>query len=271
MKKLLLLLASVTLIFMACNKEEKGKNDVFVSKTTMNKCAVLEEFTGQNCGYCPDGHKRANQILAAHPDNFFMIVIHGGYLSKPEMQCDDAKAIQTYFAPRGVPYGVVNRGDAVLDRGQWSAKVSQIIGEPAFVNIAAKGTIDAATRTLNLTVQLYYTANSDQTTNYLSVAMIQNNIEASQSNGNTNPDQMLPNGKYNHMHILRDIINTDTWGDEITTTTAGSFVEKKYTYTIPDRVGDFDVDLNNIEFIAFVADKQHYYINNACKAEITKK
>ena len=282
MRKSLILLIALGMAFVGCQKEPDPTpkptptptptvQPKWVSTEKSNKNAVLEEFTGQNCGYCPDGHKRANQILAAHPDNFFPIVIHGGYLSKPEMQCDDAKAIQSYFAPSGVPYGVVNRGNSNLDRGQWSVKVSQILGEPACVNVAANGTIDVATRTLKLNVEAYYTENGDNETNYLTVAMLQNNIEASQSNGSTNPDQMLPNGKYNHMHILRDIINEDTWGDVISPTTTGTLIEKEYTYTIPDKVGDFDVDLNNIEFIVFVAEKQHRYITNACKAEITKK
>ena len=260
MKKLLLLLVAVTLVFTACNKEKKEKDEVFVSKEAMNKNVVLEEFTGQNCGYCPDGHKRANEILAAHEGHFFPIVIHGGYLSKPEMQCDDAKAIQSFFAPPGVPYGVINRGWGVENRGAWSAKTAQALAEPAYLNVAAKGTIETATRTLKLKVQVYYTANSEKETNYLSVAMLQNNIEASQSNGNTNPSQML-----------RDIINEDTWGDAITPTTTGTLIEKEYTYIIPDKVGNFDVDLNNLEFVAFVAERQNNLIINACEAQITKK
>lgn len=271
MKKLLLLLAAVALIFTACNKENKGKDEVFVSKTAMNKNVVLEEFTGQNCGYCPDGHKRANEILEAHPGHFFPIVIHGGYLSKPEMQCEDAVAIQTHYAPPGVPYGLINRGWGVENRGAWSSKTAQALGEPAYVNVAAKGTIETATRTLKLKVQVYYTDNSEKETNYLTVAMLQNNIEASQSSGNTNPSQVLPNGNYNHMHILRDIINEDTWGDVISPTTAGTFIEKEYTYTIPAKVGNFDVDMNNLEFVAFVAERQYNLIINACEAEITKK
>ena len=33
-----------------------------VSQTAQNRNAVLEELTGIHCGYCPDGHKRANDM-----------------------------------------------------------------------------------------------------------------------------------------------------------------------------------------------------------------
>ena len=272
MKKLLLLLAAVTLVFTACNKEGKEEKE-FVSKNPTNKNVVLEEFTGQGCGYCPDGQRICNEILEENPGRFFPINIHGGYLSRAEMQCDDAKAIQTYFGPSGVPAGVINRGNDMPNRAYWKSKTAQLLAEPAYVNVAAKGTIDAASRALKLRVQVYYTGTSDETTNYLSVAMLQNNIVADQSvnSQSHNPSQELPNGKYNHMHILRDIINEDTWGDVISPTTAGSLIEKEYNYTIPAKIGGFDVDLDNIEFIVFVAEKQHRYITNACKAEITKK
>lgn len=39
----------------------------FVSTEVANKNVILEEYTGINCGNCPDGHRIANQIIAAHP------------------------------------------------------------------------------------------------------------------------------------------------------------------------------------------------------------
>lgn len=50
----------------------------FVSTAPANKNVVLEEYTGINCGYCPDGHKIANQIAAANPGRVVLINIHQG-------------------------------------------------------------------------------------------------------------------------------------------------------------------------------------------------
>ncbi|MEK9601231.1 MAG: hypothetical protein VW147_05270, partial [Bacteroidota bacterium] len=41
----------------------------WVSTTPENKKVILEELTGVNCTYCPDGHKRANAIKDNNPDN----------------------------------------------------------------------------------------------------------------------------------------------------------------------------------------------------------
>ena len=270
MKKLLfVMLAFVAFAFTACN-DNNEKNEVFVSKEQKNKNVVLEEFTGQGCGYCPDGQLRANQILEQNKGRFFPINIHGGYLSRAEMQCDAAKEIQGYYNITGVPTGLINRGVGKLNRGVWASATAQVLAEPAYVNVAAKGTIERATRTLNLKVQAYYLENSDEATNYLSVAMVQNNIVADQSNGQTNPGQYISaTGKYNHMHILRGMV-TPTWGDAITTTTATSLFEKEYTYTIPEKLGTHDIVLDDVIVLAFACEDQKYNVLNACEAEITK-
>ena len=53
-----------------------AQSEQFVSTTPSNKNVVLEEYTGVNCTYCPDGHKIANQIVAANPDRVFVINVH---------------------------------------------------------------------------------------------------------------------------------------------------------------------------------------------------
>ncbi|MCL2247554.1 MAG: hypothetical protein FWC10_10700, partial [Lentimicrobiaceae bacterium] len=53
---------------------------IVVSTEPSNRNAVLEEFTGKTCQYCPDGHKRAQQLMNQYPGKFFAINVHqGGY------------------------------------------------------------------------------------------------------------------------------------------------------------------------------------------------
>ena len=47
----------------------------FVSTTRSTKNVLIEEFTGINCGYCPDGHRIVGEVMAAHPNNVFAINI----------------------------------------------------------------------------------------------------------------------------------------------------------------------------------------------------
>lgn len=49
-----------------------------------NKNVVLEEFTGIHCQYCPDGHRRAQELKDAHPDDVIIINIHTGSFANPD-------------------------------------------------------------------------------------------------------------------------------------------------------------------------------------------
>lgn len=52
------------------------KAQQYVSTTPSNRNVILEEFTGRNCGYCPDGHVIANQISANNPGRFWAVNVH---------------------------------------------------------------------------------------------------------------------------------------------------------------------------------------------------
>ena len=73
MKKTLLLLVAAMLTTMFASAQV---SDTIVSTTPSNKNVVLEEYTGVNCTWCPDGHKRANQLKASHPGRVCLINIH---------------------------------------------------------------------------------------------------------------------------------------------------------------------------------------------------
>ena len=74
MKKNLLIIL-IALPFFAISQ-------TFVSTTPENKNVILEEFTGITCVYCPDGHRIAQDLHDANPNDVFLINIHtGGYAS----------------------------------------------------------------------------------------------------------------------------------------------------------------------------------------------
>ena len=103
----------------------------------------------------------------------------------------------------------------------------------------------------------------------LNVAITQDNVLGSQVGMSLNPDQVVGT-QYRHMHMLRHLI-TGQWGEEITTTTQGSFVEKTYNYTIPANLGSpnaIPAYLEDLHFIAFVA-QGHQEILTGCEAQIT--
>ena len=239
------------------------KAQQYVSTEPANRNVILEEFTGRGCGYCTDGHRIANQLMAAHPDRLWAINIHaGGYAqtSYPNMITPDGNTIHSGFSISGYPTGVVNRSTAAgQDRGQWNSLANQQLNQASECNIAGMAIVNPNTRIATITVEVYYTGNSTVDQNYLTVAMLQDSILGSQADyGNYNPTQWVGN-QYCHMHILRDVISESAWGDPISPTTQGTLITRTYEYVIPEIIGSpngVEVDIDNIFFLAWVAERQ---------------
>ena len=257
MKKITLLLMAV-LAFTFSMKAQQ-----YVSTEPSNRNVILEEFTGRGCGYCPDGHRIANEIMANNPDRVWAINIHaGGYAqtSYPNMITQDGNTIHGGFSISGYPTGVVNRSTSNgIDRGQWGSQANNQMSQASECNIAGMAVVNPQTRMATITVEVYYTGNSSVDQNYLTVAMLQDSILGSQADyGNYNPTQWVGN-QYCHMHILRDVISESAWGDPISPTTQGTLITRTYEYEIPEVIGSpngVDVDVDNIFFLAWVAERQ---------------
>ena len=239
------------------------KAQQYVSTEPANRNVILEEFTGRGCGYCPDGHRIANEIMAAHPDRVWAINIHaGGYAqtSYPNMITQDGNTIHGGFSISGYPTGVVNRSTSNgIDRGQWNSQANTQMSQASECNIAGMAVVNPQTRIATITVEVYYTGNSTVDQNYLTVAMLQDSILGSQSDyGNFNPTQWICN-QYVHMHILRDVVSESAWGDPISPTTQGTLITRTYEYQIPEIIGSpngVEVDIDNIFFLAWVSERQ---------------
>lgn len=246
----------------------------FVDETPQNRKVVLEEFTGVNCGNCPDGHRRANALRDAHPGEVFLINIHQGSYAYPaeiDLRTNYGDALASQAGINSYPNATINRHSfngsiAVADRTAWTSLSEGLLSTEAYANIAAKATVDWQTREMQVTVQVYYTGNSPASTNYLNVALLQDYIYGPQVGMNANMEQVDGN-QYVHMHALRDLI-TGQWGEEITTTIQGSFVEKTYTYTIPEAVREVPVEMGNISVVAFLAEGRTEIIT-ACEANLS--
>ena len=231
-------------------------SQTIVSTTTENKNVVLEEFTGIHCGYCPDGHARAKSIQDANPSDVVLINVHVGSYSapssgEPDFRTTFGSALANQSGLTGYPSGTVNRHvfngvNIAMGRGEWAAAANTILAESSYVNVAVEAEIDMQTRVATIHVEAYYTGNSPVNTNKLNVAIMQNNTLGPQSGGGMG-------NNYVHMHRLVHLI-TGQWGEEITTTTQGTFVDKTYTYTIPADYNDVLAVIGDLEIAAFVAE-----------------
>ena len=152
---------SLLLIFL-CAITTMLQAQVLVSTDPSPKNALLEEYTGIHCTYCPDGHAIAQSILDNNPGRVCVIAIHQGSFAAPSAgepdyrtSFGDALAGQTGLT--GYPSGTVNRhvftgSTTALNRGSWSASCDQIMQEMSPVNIGIASDYNAASRELSIQV-----------------------------------------------------------------------------------------------------------------------
>lgn len=236
----------------------------FVDTVPHLRNVVLEEFTGINCGYCPDAHRIAADMAANNPGRVFPIAIHaGGYAAAYTTPQGDTLLKNWISEVSGYPCGMVNRtrfaSKTILNRGDWNSKVNSILQQNSCVNIAARCTIDCATRDLTVEVEVYYTGASTANINFLNVAVLQNNILGRQSGMELNPDQVV-GVQYRHMHMFRKFMSASTWGDTIKNTSRGSFFTKTYTCQLPATISSTTVVPRDISIVAFVAENKNNII-----------
>jgi len=239
------------------------KAQQYVSTEPTNRNVIIEEFTGRNCQYCPDGHRIVNELMAANPGRLWGVNIHaGGYAptSYPNMITQDGNTIHGGFSISGYPTGVVNRSTPDgQGRNLWASMANQQMNQVSECNIGGRVVLNPQTRAATIMVEVYYTGNSSVNENYLTVAMLQDSILGSQSGGSTwNPSQMI-NGQYIHTHVLRDILTNNAWGDPISPTTQGTLITRTIEYQIPEVIGNpngVEVVLENLKFLAWVAERQ---------------
>ncbi|MCU0361082.1 MAG: Omp28-related outer membrane protein [Bacteroidia bacterium] len=250
-----------------------------VSTTPQNKKAILEEFTGVKCTWCPAGHVIANSIKAADPNNVIIINIHSGSFAnvnpgEPDFKTPEGNAIDAMpgMGITGYPAGTMNRrvlsGSVMAgSRSLWTGWANTVKSEAAYCNVALQGTLDPVTRVLTVDVEVYYTANSPVGTNSLNVFLLESKIPGPQTNAsNANLGNYTADGKYLHNHALRKAL-TPTFGMTIPNTTMGTLFTTQLTYTIPATYGAAGKttvpNLGNLELVGFVSQTDRNHINGA--------
>lgn len=235
-----------------------------VQTTLGKKKFLLEEFTGIHCGYCPKGHKIANTLAEAQPDNGYIVSVHAGYYAnpgsdEPDFRTKEGTTLNDQFGIDSYPCGTINRhsftedGTMIIDRGYWTKDAKNIHSEIAPVNLFISSEYDGATRSLKVHVEGYYTAETQVADQELNVLWTQDNVLGPQNGGNMGDE-------YVHQHMLRGYI-TPVWGDTLTQPKRGDYFERDYVYQLPEDVNKIVVKPEDIKVIAFVTNGKTEVLN----------
>jgi hypothetical protein len=242
----------------------------FVSTSVENKNVILEEYTGISCVYCPDGHKIAQDLHNANPNDVFLINVHTGGYANPQGPDTDfntsfGSALAGQTGLTGYPSGTVNRHifsgstTTAQSRSAWVASSNTIMNVVSPVNVGIQSSIDMATNTMTVDVEVYYTGTQTITSNQLNIAIVQNGILGPQTGGASyNPTAIDPaTGLYTHNHMLRHML-TGQWGETISNISQGTLYTNSYTWAIPNQLSGFSlspvIDATNLAIVAFVSE-----------------
>jgi hypothetical protein len=170
---------------------------------------------------------------------------------------------QEFTHATGVPQGPVFYPYVDLNDGFYAA-----LSIPAYITVEFSSmTYDSVTRQLNVTVSGEVVHALDVIDPRLNVWLLEDSIIA---DGDTipghGPSQAYADADFTHDHVIRALLNNDTWGeDNVIPSTAGSSYSKSYTFTVSDKYID-----SHCYLVAFVSEGNHSNINN-CKVYNAEK
>jgi len=248
MKKLILLTLGCCMTMLTFGQD-------LLSTDPEPRNVILEEFTGLNCTFCPDGHARASALAEENPGDVILVNIHtGGFANpgagQPDYRTQWGPAIDDLVDVQGYPAGTINRllfegqDEIALSRTVWAAAAESTLQLASPVNLGMSTSFNDTSRELTVYVELYYTDNSPMPENFLNIALLESGVIGYQLNAG------VQQFDYEHNHMLRDFL-TGQWGDTIPTTTLGSTWSNTYTYVVSE-----DFNIENCDVAAYVAESK---------------
>lgn len=237
-----------------------------VSTTPQQRHALLEEFTGIHCIYCPQGHAIAAQLLETYGEQMCVVNVHYGsyaqaqYDDQPDFITACGNTLGSYYQVTGFPSAMINRrqhDDRVVTggRSEWIDYCEQEMAIETPVNLWTSAQYDPESRILTVAVEGYVRCTDADTQSgmNLAVALTQDSILGPQTGG-------LMADEYPHNHVLRDYL-TPVWGEALGIFEAGSYWHKEYSYAVPTAYKNTDVDPAQLELVCILTNANNEVIN----------
>jgi thiol-disulfide isomerase/thioredoxin len=253
MKKFIYIL-SLGILFHGCDVIE-GTPFENVENLNTGQKVLIEEFTGHQCGNCPEGTEEIKRLSEEYGDRLVIISIHTGFFAKTkktgayiiDYTTPVGDELGEKYAAQAYPSAIVNRSTATpIGKEQWGGSIQQQLAQLPKAVLGMESKLDTATRKLNLKVNIKYNKQSSPDENLI-VYLTQDSIVSWQKDYRLNPSDIE---NYVHQHVLRASLN-GTFGDQVSAAPikVGSSVDKTFTYTIPA-----EFDFNHMHAVAILSD-----------------
>ncbi len=280
MKHSIIFAGLLSLVLISCDvvnapyeKNPKDPSDTLLKDTSTTitrtgalQYVLLEDYTGQLCGNCPEAAEIADRLYKVNGGRVIVTAIHAGIFAKkelPDYQYDfttptgDALDAAFKISRAGNPNGLVNRvtisNRIIQGHPTWETVVAQQLQRMPALDLAMSHTFYPESKTLVVTVRTEALADIDAPAN-VSVWLQENDIIADQKDYRKTPSHIT---HYNFSHVLRASMN-GTWGDTLSKAPSvkGTKSTMTFRYTFPDaKLNSADTlnywNLKNFEIVAF--------------------
>lgn len=242
MKKILTLLLGGILAagaITSCDTVAEDERFIPVEITPM-RALLIEEFTGQNCTNCPDGHQAIQNLNASFGDSIVAVGIHASDLAVNAPLGFKTATGEEYYKNAGspaLPTALINLQTSPLQVTDWSASVERLIIQPTPFTVKAEAELDGD----NYNIKVAFSSGEDYE-GKLMVWICENDIVRRQLDHGTYIND------YVHNHVFRAAVTSDIWGDNVKLT-KDTPQYKEYTYKIEET---YYWDTNNIYVVAFL-------------------
>lgn len=236
--------------FAAC--DSVSEPDRFVPAEIIPERAVLiEEFTGQFCRNCPDGHTAIKEITATLGDSVVAVCIHASSLALDVSAGGLKNATgQSYYESAGspeLPTAVINMQTDPLQVQNWGASINHIIINPTPFTVKAKAEVKPGN---TYDIDVAFSSGTDYE-GKLMVWILEDDIIGLQDDHGTWIRD------YEHNHVFRACVTENIWGEEVTLK-AHNPEYRTYSYNI-----DPSWNPDNLYVVAFL-------YNDAGVAQVTE-
>lgn len=237
------------------NNTVSGSCEITSADKVRNR-VLIEQFTGQACGYCPGGAANLKSAIEAtgHPEYFAWVAHHAGYYPD-DFTLQESKDIAAAFGVNSAPMMCINRTSVAGQGLVWSPFSATAINLLGCYATAAKASLDFTVSLDADSVIVNVTGATEQTAARVTAILIQSGIIAKQSSGGNNYS-------HNNAPVL---FLTPSNGEELVIGEGGAF-SANLGGEIPATFGDgnFATDVNNMEVVVFI----HGAINSASTREV---
>lgn len=191
---------------MGCDDIKESDRYIPLEEVHPVRAVLIEEFTGQMCQNCPDGHRMLESLKKQYGDSVIPVSIHAtgqaisGMMGNLQgLKTDDGDIYSSRHKIDGIPAAVIDRSSGPLNLAQWSGAVREELKKDTPVKITVSASYDNVSNQITADIDMKSTKPVNCT---LQVWLTEDGIVSYQVDGS----QHLID--YVHNHVYRATMNT---------------------------------------------------------------